>query len=372
MRSLLRALIITLAMSALLVALLEGGTRVYLRLAHGRWPQTFASILRDARDNSNRIFRAHPFLNAGPREGASTTGSGRTMSFNRAGYRSPERERHTSAGAFRIVTAGGSTTFDLCVPRDQDSWPWQLETRLRDGGVDAEVWNAGFPGWTSLENVISLVIRDVDLRPDVLILYQGINDLQPAAHVPFDPQYEDFHARTALVATGIAEPPLAWYERSVFLEKALPVARRWSGIAPAAAVKPPPLERVPQPAVEVFERNVRSFIAVGRAFGARTVLVTQPLRPLTAWRPLDSNMMELWIPGLTPDAARRELDRFNDVLRRLAADGEAELADAARDVRWTADDFFDAMHFAAPGARKLADFLAPIVARLRPAPERDS
>jgi lysophospholipase L1-like esterase len=366
MRSLLRALATLAVATVLLAALLEGGARVYLRLRDGQWPHTWATTLRAGSDNSSRIFRTHPFLFTGPRAGTATDSYGRHMAFNRAGYRSPERDPGKAPGAFRIVTAGGSTTFDIWAPTDAESWPWQLETRLRQRGVEAEVWNAAFPGWTSLENTISLAIRDVDLHPDVVVLFQGVNDLQPAAHTPFDPQYEVSHARISLQATGIERAPLHWYDHSVFLEHALPVARRWAGIAPPPPSAPPRrIEALPDAAVETFERNVRSFIAVARAHGARVLLVTQSLRLRAQRAGADTAALQTWIPGLPAAAALHELERFNDVLRRLAAAGEADLADAAREVAWSDDDFIDPMHFTAAGSAKLADYLAPTVAKLR-------
>jgi lysophospholipase L1-like esterase len=360
-----RVLAAALALGAVTVgicALLEGGARVYFRLSSGRWPQTLASVIWTGRQNSNRIFRADPYLNTAPREGTSTVATGRHMSFNSRGYRSPERSPAKPPGTLRVVTAGGSTTFDIGVPDDSISWPWQLETDLRQRGVAAEVWNAGFPGWTSQENVIALAIRDLDLQPDLLVLYQGINDLQPAATVPFDAEYESDHVRLSKEALGIAEAPLPWYRYSVFLENTLPQARKWVGLAePSAPPVAARLGRVPDEALATFERNVRSFIALGRSHGARVMLVTQPLR-LRSGQAFDAALLEQWIPGLDGRMAPRELERFNDVLRHVAVDEKVELGDAAREVAWEDVDFVDPMHFGSSGSTKLAAYLAAKVA----------
>jgi lysophospholipase L1-like esterase len=361
----LRTVIPMIIGAAGLCLLLEGGARCYLRVRTGHWPQTLAGQLAAGRLRSNAIFQAHPFLNVGPRPGTATTAGGRRMAFNHAGYRSPERETAKPPGAYRIVTAGGSTTFDISVPRDELSWPWQLEDLLAADGGEVEVWNAGFPGWTSLENTMALAMRDVDLQPDLLVLFQGVNDLQPAAHTPFQPDYAGFHARVERQATGIDEPTLSWAQRSVFLDRVLPVGRAWFGIA-----APPPassrIDRLPSVALRVFERNVRSFIAVGHAHGADTLLVTQTVR-LRDGAPgaIDELIMNQWIPGLDSEAVPAELERLNDVLRRIAASGAAAIADAAREVAWDDADFADPMHFTQVGSRKLARYLASKVAALR-------
>jgi lysophospholipase L1-like esterase len=367
MRRLLRAAAIIAALTAVLAAALEGGTRLWLRWRSGHWPHTFASLLQDGRVRSNRLFQAHPFLNTGPRPGTSVRASGRTMTFNSRGYRSPERALDLASPVPRVVTAGGSTTFDVAVPSDPASWPWRLEDDLRAAGVAAEVWNAGFPGWTSLENVISLALRDLDLQPRLLVLFQGINDLQPAAHQPFDPHYATLHAEISRQAIGIGDAPLPWRARSVFLERALPAARQWLGLAAPPGPPVPPsaaLARIPDEAVAVFARNVGSFIALGRAAGARTLLVTQSIHRRERLADVDALIMQQWVPGLAAGDAPRELERFNDVLRRIAASGDADLADAAREVAWSDADFADPMHFTAAGSAKLAAYLEPTVARL--------
>ena len=94
-----------------------------------------------------------------------------------------------------------------------------LEADLLKRGAGVEVWNAGFPGWTSLENTLSFALRDRDLAPDVVLLYAGINDLQPGAHQPFDRAYEHGHAELARRALGFELAPPSLWSRSVLLER---------------------------------------------------------------------------------------------------------------------------------------------------------
>jgi lysophospholipase L1-like esterase len=79
---------------------------------------------------------------------------------------------------WRALALGGSTTFGDLVRREEDTWVSQLELRIREQcGDDCDVINGGVGGYTVLENFIHYVTLLEDLAPDVVILYEGINDV---------------------------------------------------------------------------------------------------------------------------------------------------------------------------------------------------
>ena len=358
---------ISAGIALLLLGAVEVALRVVGRVRSGSWPQTQISACYETIHVVRSLYRRHPFLLVAPREGAHAQVGDKQIRFNSLGYRSPERPRAKPLGTERVVCAGGSTTLDLLARNDQETWPWLLEGALRRTLPAVEVWNAGFNGWTSLENLISLADRDVDLAPDVVVLFQGINDLQPAVHEPFDPQYVGGHAGVSLRALGFDLPPLPWWQRSLLLEQARRLFVRqsdpWGLLRPPA--NPGPLRREMSPeAIATFARNVRSFIAVAREHGARVVLVTQTIRIRRQHRDSDLAYLAGWLPGLDPAAAPAQLGRFNDVLRRLGDGRHAVLADAASEVGWTDGDFADPMHFSAAGSARLAAYLAGRLAPL--------
>jgi hypothetical protein len=349
--------VVGVAMAVLLAALVEGGARVAGRLRDGQWPQTYAERTHADAVHRSQLYTMHPYLNAAPRPGASSTVNGRHASFNSSGYRSAERPRAKPDGVRRVLTVGGSTTFDLLADDDPHTWPAQLERLLTADGERVEVWNAGFPGWTSAENLIAFSLRDADLAPDVVVLLQGFNDLQPAAHRPFDPQYVEGHAAEVASGLGLVPPVLRWSDRSVALE----IARNWLGAPPPDLLGIAPVGRhmaIDADAPRVYERNLTSFLAVVRAHGATPLLVTQPLRLREGdARRMDLGILAWWIRGLESEKVPGELERLNDVTRAVAAAQGVALADAARDVAWTDADFGDAVHYSPAGSTKLAAFL---------------
>jgi lysophospholipase L1-like esterase len=354
---------IVLGITAGLLALAEGGTRLFLRLSTGSWPQTAASLVRAQQDEALRLYRRHPFLNTAPHEGAHVHAFGKHAGFNSLGYRSPERPLARPAGTLRILCAGGSTTFDLLAASDDRTWPWRLEETLLRRRPRLEVWNAGFPGWTSLESLISFALRDADLGPGLVVVYQGDNDLQPGAYRPFDRQYEHGHAELALRALGFERRPLPWRSRSVLLERLAAAWARpgdpWASLDPHAARQP----RLAPQAVATFVRNVRSLAAVARAHGARVALVTQTIRIRRPPRRADDlKYLAQWLPALEPQAAPAELERLNQELRAMAGEPGVQLVDAAARIPWQDEDFADPLHFSDRGSERFASFLAAALA----------
>jgi hypothetical protein len=174
--------------------------------------------VREQQDEALRLYRRHPFLNTARHEGARVHTFGKQAGLNALGYRSPDRPLPRPPGGLRLLCAGGSTTFDLLAASDDRSWPWRLEQKLRRTRPQIKVWNASFPGWTSLESLISFAPRDADLEPGLVIVYHGDNDLQPSGYRPIGRQHEHGHAELALRALGFERKALPWRSRSVLLE----------------------------------------------------------------------------------------------------------------------------------------------------------
>lgn len=315
-----------------------------------------------------RGYRVHPFLSVAGRPGAVIRVEGHEARFNALGLRGGEVARPKPEGRYRVVCEGGSTTFDLLAANDAETWPARLGAEL---GSTADVVNAGFPGWTSVQCLIALGLRDVDLSPDLVIVFSGLNDLQPAGHAPFVRDYSLGHGEILPRVLGAVEPPLPLVARSVFLEW---VRRRLGrlpeqggeGFAPAWDWKGgAPQDAVPREAVEVYARNLRSTIAVAGSAGARTLLVTQTVRVRTGREKADRDYLTSWAPGLTADGCLDGLRRFAGAARGVAAETSADVWDPFASGAFEDADFGDPMHFSAAGSRKFARLLAGEVRRIR-------
>ncbi len=367
-RGLVANMVLPLAIAGALFLLLEGGCRAALRLKTGEWPETQVSAYTRFVEKIGKAYRPHPVLIVAGRPNAVLEAAGHVVHFNARGQRVTNVRDvpvPKPTGTYRVLCEGGSTTFDLLAADDAGTWPARLGTLLRP---TADVVNGGFPGWTSLESLLSLATRDIDLAPDLVVVFSGVNDLQPAGHVPFAPDYSEGHAEILPRVTGVAPVPVRFVSRLVFVEwlrgrlkpRGEPAAAE--GYTPSYAWNGgPKRDDIPAEAVAVYERNLRSTIAVAASRGARTLLVAQTARLRAGQEASDRAWLEGWTPGLTPTGYLAGLARYNAVARKLGDEGIALFFDPFAGEAFGDAHFQDPVHFSAAGSALFAKTLAAYV-----------
>lgn len=97
------------------------------------------------------------------------------FSVNQLGLRGPEIDLIAAEDTLRIAVLGGSTTFGYLVPEGLD-FCRLLETDLRGHGINAEVINAGVPGFTAAQCLARYQSLVSQLKPDIVMIYSGWND----------------------------------------------------------------------------------------------------------------------------------------------------------------------------------------------------
>lgn len=128
-------------------------------------------------DNRPLKFSPHSYLNyIGTPNYRSTDG---LNMHNSLGFRGPEIEMPKPKGRIRIAVLGGSTTYESFVKDWRKDFARRLEQELRQSfpKKDIEVINAGLPGWDSWEDLVNLEFRLLDLDLDLIIPYEGANDV---------------------------------------------------------------------------------------------------------------------------------------------------------------------------------------------------
>lgn len=139
---------------------------------------------------------------------------------NALGYRGEEISIPKPQGQFRIVCMGGSTTYTSDVKDYRNSYPYLLEKYLTEQGYkEITVVNAGAGSWSSWESLINLELRVLDLDPDMIIVYHGINDISPRLVWPPEAYQGDNSGARAPNQTAIFMPGI--FEYSTLLRIAM-------------------------------------------------------------------------------------------------------------------------------------------------------
>lgn len=268
--------------------LLEIGARVWLNYL--ATPEQYDRyVLFTSLDPKSYAWTPHPYLAYYPTPNYQ---KGRTF-HNSLGYRSDEFSLEKPRGVYRIVALGGSSTYDVRIEDNAATFTAQLQKLLREnyGYQNVEVINAGVPGYNSWEILINLEFRVLDLDPDLVIIYEGTNDVHARLVDPSAYRGDDSGRRQAWQA-----PPVALWEHSDFLRilsRMMNVTRQvsvddfvsaptfWSwpydsrldeaGASPVEVLKKnPPI---------YFRRNLENMIAIAREHGVEIMLSTWAYSP---------------------------------------------------------------------------------------------
>ena len=108
---------------------------------------------------------------------------------------------------WRALVLGGSTTFNEGVRLERDTWVHQLEARIREAnGGQLDVINGGVGGYALVDNLLHYTVLLRELKPDLVILFTGINDVHARL---FGDTSLDYRATRRRWAGGEAE----WVQR---------------------------------------------------------------------------------------------------------------------------------------------------------------
>jgi len=105
-----------------------------------------------------------------------------TVNINNHGFRGPEFSIEKPEDVYRIFLVGGSTTASLRAPSDKVTSAGYLQSKIDEMNLEnkIEVINAGIPGFQSNQELKLIKNRIVDLNPDLIIIYDGTNDINYA------------------------------------------------------------------------------------------------------------------------------------------------------------------------------------------------
>ncbi|UCC98535.1 MAG: SGNH/GDSL hydrolase family protein [Phycisphaerales bacterium] len=294
---------------------------------------------------------------------------------NSLGYRSDEIALPKPTGQFRIVCMGGSTTYTTEVEDYRLSYPSLLERELKSRGYGhVTVINAGVGAWTSWESLINFELRVLDLEPDMIIVYHGVNDIlsrfvwPPEAYrgdnsgaiapvkmsMPSIFEYSAFF-RYWMIRSGLvkphssmdrqlAAPPGTYYAGEFYGQKVKHVYP--DGVFARTSAK----EMLAANRPKYFRRNIEHIVLIASHRGMKTILATFAHSPLFEDQPI--------VVSEEYTAAYAEM---NDTLRSIALETGVHLFDFAAAFPVDKRYYTDGIHVNADGAELKASLFAEYI-----------
>lgn len=268
------------------------------------------------------------------------------MVTNSLGFIDSEWSVEKTPGVPRIVCLGSSTTEGGHGPRLE-------EILRRRTGRDFDVMNAAIAGWTSAEVLVSWFLTVQDFRPDLVVIHEGINDVDPRAWPDFRSDYT--HYRHPWRAPRF-NPLHRFLVRSshlyswLFLRGSAPNIGQFTTY-PVRSYRIDEQGKLPPETVFAYRRNLETIGMDAALQGASVLLMTMPLRP-----PIDEAHAKRFAAFYSGVA------EHNQIMRELANEHGWLLVDAERSFaekeRVFANQFTDLCHLKPVGSRYKAELIA--------------
>ena len=283
-------------------------------------------------------------------------------SHNSLGYRNDEISAEKPSNVYRIVALGGSSTYDVSIEDNKKTFTAQLEKLLKEeyGYRNVEVINAGVPGYNSWEILANLEFRVLDLDPDLVIIYEGTNDVHARMVEPSSYRGDDSGRRQPWHV-----PPVPLWEHSTFLRivsrmmnftrqvsiddfTSSPTFLSWpyeyrlseTDVSPAEILeKNPPI---------YFQRNLENMIAIANEHGIQILFSTWAYSPyLNDYASKDYYQQGFW--------------ENNEVVKEVANRHHIPLFDFAAVMPQDAKYWADGRHVNELGALEKATLFAEFI-----------
>ncbi len=353
-----KAELILLGSSALLALVsLEIGARLWLIVLatpeqHDRYV-LFTSI-----DPKDFAWTPHPYLSYYP---TPNYRKGQTF-HNSLGYRNDEFPLAKPSRVYRIVALGGSSTYDIRIENNEETFTAQLEKLLKEeyGYQNVEVINAGVPGYNSWEILINLQFRVLDLDPDLVIICEGTNDVHARLVEPSAYRGDNSGRRQSWQV-----PPVAVWERSTLLRilsrmanvtrqvsvddfVSSPTYLSWPFESRLGEANDDPAEILRKNPPTYFRRNLENMVAIAREHGVEVMFATWAYSPYLN----DYASKEYYQQGFQEN---------NDVVREVATSHGVSLFEFAEAMPQDARYWADGRHVNEAGALAKAALFAEFV-----------
>lgn len=306
--------------------------------------------------SESRLFELHPYLVGRIKKNKKITKEGITITST---------EKHTRwTGApknqdklIRVAILGGSTTFGTGVT-DKDSWPAILQKLL---GNRYSVTNYGVPGYSTVEAIIQMALTVPEIRPQIVIFYEGWNDIR---NFHDKVAGSDYFSHGMMQYTNLQIGGLS--NRQTLFDKIAGISSIFKLthvlISMASADKRnnihgPIFRTTDEKINKLYVRNLRTLKKLSNSIDAYAMFIPQVLNYSAFF---NSDKSRSWTPFIIDSALPELLDQFNALMGDVCKvnDAHCQVVNEVTAVNWHPGDFIDDGHLSASGGRKFARIVA--------------
>lgn len=237
-------------------------------------------------------YAAHPFLPYVGNPGRNfdihwTDPEGRrtylvNVQMNSSGFRAHEFPERKGPDDLVVLCLGGSTVWGAVAPTNADTWPELLEARLAAAhpSRNVRVYNLGLSGASTAMNVVVLATIAIHLQPDLVIAYEGFNDVGPVDTPDFrfdhSHYFIDFDPETAWLGFHNALPPtLRRSHVALRVANALDTILGVNSLMRIVTRPPDPARRARlEDTVDRVFANLRTMHSIATGHGSRALFAT--------------------------------------------------------------------------------------------------
>jgi GDSL-like Lipase/Acylhydrolase len=269
---------------------------------------------------TNSRWVSHPFLPFAGRPSSRFelyNGPERSPEFivtNAYGFRAHEFPAEKKPDDFFVFAFGGSTTYGYKVASNDQTWPEILERKLAAEYPDKHVlvFNLGVDMGTNVVALVNLALVAVHMKPDLIIEYEGYNDLASLGYRNFRTDQAHFYRDIDpdAVSRGFQLSTPRFLLRSYVVYYAAGGLDRLFGMNDLmqTARMPPDPDPDRFRGIESTLENLKTIRAIAEGYGAQALFGTFQF---------------------TYEHDRPEYQRFNDELRRYFAANHMMYVDQA-------------------------------------------
>ncbi len=282
---------------------------------------------------------------------------------NELGFRGPKLPENFE-DHLTIIATGGSTTEGFYASDGKD-WPNVLRQYLEPTFPNLWLNNAGFDGFSTFGNQMLLEDTLVELKPDVILFFLGINDVGAKS-----PSEAELIPTKKIPWSSFRNVVLAFSRKSEVVSLAINLYRSYRAQNLGVGHERIILEEVPEHEgiidvedtldmhrknyLKGYRQRLQTIIETSRAAGIEPVFLTHPALYGNAVDPKTGvDLGKIKINNLNGDISWKVVELYNETMRNLAAEEDVFLIDLAKNLEKNSLYFYDFYHSTNQGMQEI-------------------